>query len=808
MKKRIIAPLLACAMAIGVQAQAQHTCSNPNHAHGYPITPVSFTAVKVTDFFWGQRLNASREVTIPLAFSKCEETGRYENFVKAAHPSDDYKVEGFSFDDTDVYKTIEGASYSLQTYPNKKLERYIDSVLVIVAAAQEPDGYLYTSRTMNPKHPHQWAGSKRWEKVEDLSHEFYNLGHMVEGAIAHYQATGKRNFLDIAIKYADCICREIGDKPGQTTVVPGHQIAEMALAKLYLVTGEKKYLDQAKFFLDKRGYTTRKDEYSQAHKPVIEQDEAVGHAVRAAYMYAGMADVAALTGDKSYIDAIDKIWDNIVSKKLYITGGIGATAHGEAFGKNYELPNMSAYCETCAAIGNVYVNYRLFLLHGEAKYYDVLERTLYNGLISGVSLDGGGFFYPNPLESIGQHQRQPWFGCACCPSNIARFIPSLPGYVYAVKDNDVYLNLFLSNTSDVKVAGKSISLKQTTNYPWDGEVKVEITKASNQQFNLRIRVPGWVKNEVVPSDLYTYSDGKRLGYSVKVNGQEVSSTLVDGYFGINRKWKRGDNVTIHFDMEPRTVKANNKVEADNGRIAVERGPIVYCAEWVDNNFDVLSVFMNREPKFEVVNKPDLLYGIHQITTQAQTLGYDDQGRLTTTNVNLTLIPYYAWAHRGPGAMAVWLPNELRASRPAMPATIASESKIDASHKVKSISAINDRLLPRDENDRSIPYYHWWPKQGTTEWIVYEFAQSATVSRTSVSWYDDSPWGGCRVPKEWKVYYKDASDAWQPVANAGTYGLKKGENNEVFFDAVTTKAMKLEVVQSEEHSAGLFEWEVK
>ena len=666
MRKVLVTTLLVAA-TVGSQAQVK------NQSHGYPIDPVPFTSVKVTDSFWGQRLNASREVTIPLAFSKCEETGRYQNFVNAAHPSDTIKVGGLAFDDTDVYKTIEGASYLLQTYPDKKLAKYIDSVLVIVAAAQEPDGYLYTSRTMNPKHPHEWAGSKRWEKVEDLSHEFYNLGHMVEGAIAHYQATGKKNFLNIAIRYADCVCREIGTGEGQQIRVPGHQIAEMALAKLYLVTGDQKYLDQAKFFLDQRGYTSRTDEYSQAHKPVVQQDEAVGHAVRAAYMYAGMADVAALTGDTAYIHAIDRIWDNIVGKKYYITGGIGATAAGEAFGKNYELPNMSAYCETCAAIGNVYVNYRLFLLHGESKYYDVLERTLYNGLISGVSLDGGGFFYPNPLESMGQHQRQPWFGCACCPSNICRFIPSLPGYIYAVKDKDVYVNLFMSNTSDLKVGGKAVSIEQTTKYPWNGDITIGINKNNAGQFNLKVRIPGWVRGQVVPSDLYTYSDGKRLKYTVKVNGDAVQNELKDGYFCIDRRWRKGDKVEVHFDMEPRTVKANNKVEADRGRIAVERGPIVYCAEFPDNNFDIFSVFMNRNPKFEVVEKPDLLYGINQLKTGAQTLGYDDQGRLTTTDVNLTLIPYYAWAHRGSGAMEVWLPQELSASRPAMPATLASES---------------------------------------------------------------------------------------------------------------------------------------
>ena len=783
-------------------------CSTPYTQPDAPIKEVPFTQVHLDDNFWSPRIETNRTVSIPSAFKECEKNGRFDNFAIAGGLMKGEHRGDFSFDDTDPYKIIEGASYSLAVKYDGKLDHYLDSVIHIIAAAQEPDGYLYTSRTMNPKHPHEWAGSKRWEKVEELSHEFYNLGHMVEGAIAHYQATGKRNFLDIAIRYADCVCREIGTGEGQQIRVPGHQIAEMALAKLYLVTGQQKYLDQAKFFLDQRGHTTRTDEYSQAHKPVVEQDEAMGHAVRAAYMYAGMADVAALTGDTAYIHAIDRIWDNIVGKKYYITGGIGATSNGEAFGKNYELPNMSAYCETCAAIGNVYVNYRLFLLHGEAKYYDVLERTLYNGLISGVSLDGGGFFYPNPLESIGQHQRQPWFGCACCPSNICRFIPSLPGYVYAVKGKDVYVNLFMSNTSNLKVEGKAVSLEQATHYPWNGDVTIGVNKNNAGQFTMKIRIPGWVRNQVVPSDLYTYSDGKRLSYTVKVNGEPVQSELKDGYFCIDRRWKKGDKVAVHFDMEPRTVKANNKVEADRGRIAVERGPIVYCAEWPDNDFDVLSVFMNRTPQFEVVEKPDLLYGINQLKTDAQILGYDDRGRLTATDVKLTLIPYYAWAHRGAGAMAVWLPQELSASRPTMPATLASESKVDASHKVKSISAINDRLVPKDENDRSVPYYHWWPKQGTTEWISYEFPSEATVSSATVYWYDDAPWGGCRIPQSWKMYYKDAQGQWQPVSGADKYGVEKGTGNTVNFDPVKTKAVKLEIVQPADNSSGLFEWEVK
>ncbi len=799
MRKLFITGLIGLSLCL--QAQVKKS-------GGYPISPVPFTSVKVTDAFWGQRLKASREVTIPLAFSKCEETGRYKNFVMAAHPSEKNKVEGFTFDDTDVYKTIEGASYSMQTFPNKKLDKYIDSVLTIVAKAQEPDGYLYTFRTMNPNHTHEWAGTKRWEKEEDLSHELYDLGHMIEGAVAHYQATGKRNFLDIAIKYAGCAARAIGDKPGQITVVSGHQIAEMALCKLYVLTGQKRYLDLAKFLLDKRGYTERKEEYSQSHKPVVQQDEAVGHAVRAAYMYTGMADVAALTGDTAYIHAIDRIWSNIVNKKLYITGGIGATGNGEAFGQNYELPNMSAYCETCAAIGNVYMNYRLFLLHGDAKYFDVLERSLYNGLISGVSLDGGGFFYPNPLESIGQHQRQPWFGCACCPSNIARFIPSVPGYIYAVHNSDVYVNLFMANHSNLNVNGKAVELKQSTNYPWTGDVNLEVSPNGKQDFTLKIRVPGWVQNSVLPGNLYSYTDKKTLGYTVKVNGKVVESTVEKGYFSINRAWKKGDKVEVHFDMEPRTVKANPAVEADRGKIAVERGPIVYCAEWPDNDFNIFSIILNKKPIFKVESKQDLLFGINTIQTDAQSLSYDAQGKLVTKEVKLNMIPYYAWAHRGSGDMAVWLPVDLSATRPAMPPTVASESKVNASHNVKSISAINDGLLPKDENDRTLPYYHWWPKEGTTEWISYDFAAEKTVSCSTVYWFDDAPWGGCRVPQSWKVFYKDKNGQWLPVESTNAYGVEKGLGNEVSFKPVTTKALKLEVKLAEKNAAGIFEWEVE
>ena len=666
-------------------AQKTKTLSN-----GYPFSQVPFTSVKIAhDSFWGSRLQAAREVTIPLAFSKCETEHRYKNFEMAAytlqHPGHKgldtkewnvSKFMGFSFDDTDVYKTIEGASYILQTYPDKKLKAYIDSVLDVVAAAQEPDGYLYTARTINPKHPHNWSGDKRWEQDETLSHELYNLGHMVDAACAHYQATGSTKFLDIAKRYADCVVREVGPKDGQAKVVPGHQIAEMALARLYTLTGEKKYLDEAKYLLDYRGKTKIRNPYSQSHEPILKQSEAVGHAVRAGYMYAGIADVAALTQDSDYIKTIDRIWDNIVSKKYYITGGVGARHAGEAFGSNYELPNMTAYNETCAAISMVYLFERMFLLHGDSKYIDCLERTLYNGVISGMSMDGGRFFYPNPLSSDGKYAfnadnnttRQPWFGCACCPSNLCRFIPSVPGYLYGVKDNNIFVNLFAANVSTIKVNGKDVVLEETTEYPWNGDIKITVKKSNAKNANLLIRIPGWVRNQVVPSDLYQFSDKEAPSYSVTVNGKAVEADLSanKGYLPV-KNIRKGDVVRIHFDMPVRTVIANQKVADDRSKVAVERGPLVYCAEAADNNGEpVLRAVMGKKPTFNVVDNYSIqntetknapAFTVKAIKTEGQILN-DSADGISLKNCTLTLIPYYAWNHRGANQMNVWFYQNL------------------------------------------------------------------------------------------------------------------------------------------------------
>ena len=656
---------------------------------GYPYTQVPFTSVKITpNTCWGDRIQAAREVTIPLAFSKCESEHRYKNFEMAAytlqhpgHPGlktpewDVAKFMGFSFDDTDVYKTIEGASYVLQTYPDAKLKAYIDSVLDVVAAAQESDGYLYTARTINPEHPHGWAANRRWAAEEHASHELYNLGHMVDAACAHYQATGSTKFLDIAKRYADCVVKEVGPNPGQACVVPGHQIAEMALARLYVLTGEKKYLDEAKFLLDYRGKTEHKDVYSQSDKPVVDQTEAWGHAVRAGYMYAGMADVAALLGDSTYIKAIDTIYENIVSKKYYLTGGVGARHGGEAFGADYELPNLTAYNETCAAISMVYLFERMFLLHGEAKYIDCLERTLYNGVISGMSIDGGKFFYPNPLSSDGRYRfnadgtmtRQPWFGCACCPSNLCRFIPSMPGYVYGVRDNNLYVNLFAANTATIQIGGKNVTLEETTQYPWDGDISIKVLQNKAKAFNMMIRIPGWVQNKAVPSDLYAYSDDIFSTYDITVNGERADSELETGYFVINRNWKKGDIICIHFDMPVRTVVASPRVTDDRGRVAVERGPLVYCTEWADNgDINPHHLLLPRQAQFDVQSAYSIqntegdgkTFYVTAITAKAQEASIADDGRLAVKDVAIKLIPYYAWNHRGAGKMDVWLSRSL------------------------------------------------------------------------------------------------------------------------------------------------------
>jgi uncharacterized protein len=630
----------------------------------YPVKPVPFTAVHFNDAFWAPRIEINRTVTIPFAFQKDEETGRVHNFERAAAALrgelTDKKPPGYPFDDSDVYKVIEGAAYTLSVHPDSKLEAYLDELIAKIGAAQEKDGYLYTTRTIDSEKPHPWAGTKRWELEKVDSHELYNLGHLYEAAVAHYQATGKRALLDIALKSADLLARTFG--PGKRSIWPGHQITEMGLVKLYRVTGDQRYLDLAKFMLDARGPDGDKGsgrQYNQSHEKVVEQTEAVGHAVRATYMYSGIADVAALTGDTAYLKAIDTIWGDVVGAKMYVTGGIGSRSSGEAFGDAYELPNMTAYNETCAAVGNDYWNHRLYLLHGDARYIDVMERTLYNGLLSGVSLDGKTFFYPNPLESKGQHKRQPWFGVACCPSNITRFLASVPGYVYAQRHDALYVNLFVANSAEIKMdTGRTVKLVQETRYPWDGGVRMTIDPDKSGRFTINVRIPGWAHNEAAPTDLYRFADRVTETPLLKVNGKPVPIKLEKGYVSLDREWRGGDVIELVLPMPVRRIVANERVAADRGRVAIQRGPLVYCAEWPDNpDGRVRNLMLSDTVKLTAEVRPDLLNGVTVIKGKAIAFAYDAEGNLKRKEQDFVAIPYYAWANRGPGEMTVWLANK-------------------------------------------------------------------------------------------------------------------------------------------------------
>ncbi|RLD65455.1 MAG: glycoside hydrolase family 127 protein [Bacteroidetes bacterium] len=792
------------------------SCSNNDESTKGSVKSVAFTKVKFTDNFWLPRLDTNRTVSIPYDFNKCEETNRIDNFAIAGGLQQGCFV-GIRYNDSDVFKVIEGASYSLNIYPDPELEKYLDDLISKIAAAQEDDGYLYTGRTINPDSLPRHTGATRWSQLKD-SHELYNIGHMYEAAVAFYQATGKESLLNVAIKSADLVNKVFGPGKDQLHGVPGHQEIEIGLVKLYKVTSDEKYLKLAKYFLDQRGNAEGHElylygengnnkDYTQDHLPVVEQQEAVGHAVRAVYMYSGMTDIAALTNDKRYNAAIEKLWDNVVSKKLYITGGIGAKHAGEAFGENYFLPNLSAYNETCAAIANMLWNQRMFLLNGDAKYIDVLERTLYNGFLSGVSIHGDKFFYPNPLESDGSHERKPWFSCSCCPTNVVRFLPSLPGYVYAHTKNDLFINLYIGNNANIEMGLGQIKISQTTNYPWDGNVKINIDPENESNFTISLRIPGWAQNKPVPSDLYHYMNESNQKPVIKINDKETKYSIRKGFAKINRQWEKGDIIEINFPMPVRKVIANKKVEENIGKFSIEKGPLVYCAEWVDNGGRVRNLLLDKNTDFTTEFKENLINGINILKGKSKFLSINkSDNSITEKEQNFTAIPYYAWAHRGNGEMMVWFPFEISAANPTLPPTIASESKVSASFIHDQILAVNDQLNPKNSNDHEVPRLTFWDHKGTTEWVQYNFKEEATISNIHIYWFDDGPDGGCRIPETWKMLYLKNGE-WKEITKHGEYPVLKDEFTSIEISNIKTKSMKLEIKLQENFSGGILEWKL-
>ncbi len=788
MKRLPVCLLLVAVASLLAAARADE----PKHRK---LSAVPFTEVKVQDKFWAPRIRTNREKSLPHTFQWCEKTGRLSNFAKAGGLMEG-KFEGIYFNDSDVYKVLEGASYSLADHPDPVLEKMVDDVIAKIAAAQQKNGYLNSYYTL--KEP-----DKKWTNLRSM-HELYCAGHLIEGAVAHHRATGKRTLLDVALKFADRINEIFG--PERRHDVPGHEELELALVKLYELTGDQRYFQLSKFFLDIRGDESKRPKlygrYCQDHTPVRQQSEIVGHAVRAMYLYSGVADVAGYTGDQGYIDAMHRLWQSVVLRKMYLTGGIGVQGHGEGFSGDYALPNRQAYCETCAAIGMALWNHRLNLMHADAKYTDLLERAMYNGILSGIDLGGQKFFYVNPLASTGGHHRQPFYPCACCPTNVVRFVPSVPGYVYATGNEGIFVNLYVAGTAEVPLGDSTVRVTQHTRYPWDGRVKLTINPKRPAKFAVNLRIPDWCE-----------------GANLSLGGKPVDlPKVVKGYAQLRRSWEPGDVIELDLSMPVRRIEAHPKVKADAGRVAVQRGPIVYCFEAVDNGGRASNIILPRDPKFTAEHRPDLLGGVTVIEGVAR------DGR------KILGVPYYAWDHRQPGEMAVWVRQDGKSTSPdvddpswkgklyrpldparlgpSTPPTLMETTSPSASHcwGPDSTGAMSDGLEPGKSSDAGIPRFTWWDHRGTKEWVQYDFPSAQKISAAEVYWFDDTGRGQCRAPASWKLLRKDG-DAWQPVETDSAYGTALDKYNRVTFSPVKTTALRIEVQLKPKFSGGILEWKV-
>ena len=583
------------------------------------IDQVDFSHVHVQDNFWSPRLSKHISATLPVCIDQIEnQTGRIRNFENAAKGEGEHS--GIFFDDSDVYKAMEGIAYSLINNPNPELEKKADEWIDKFAAAQQPDGYINTFYTLT-------GLDKRWKNMD--KHEMYCAGHMIEAGVAYYQATGKRKLLDVCIRMADHMMDQFG--PDKRHWVPGHEEIELALVKLSQITKEPKYLDFANWLLEERGhgYGTKGDEgewdpqYYQDEMPVRDMESIGGHAVRCMYLYCGMADVAALKQDSGYIAALNRLWDDVVLRNMYVTGGIGSSRHNEGFTEDYDLPNLDAYCETCASVGMVYWNQRMNQFTGDSKYVDVLERSMYNGALAGISLDGDRFFYVNPLESKGDHHRQEWYGCACCPSQLSRFLPSIGNYIYGTSNDAIWVNLYIGNKTDIEIDQTNVTLQQETSYPWEGQVKLTVNTSAPVKKDIRLRIPGWCKK-----------------YVLSVNGKSVEAPMEKGY-AVIKDWKSGDRIELNMDMPVEKVEADPRVKQNIGKRAIQRGPLVYCMEEVDNGKECDQLSITPQTTFESTFDSSLLNGVEVI-------------KATTDGQSITFIPYYAWDNRTAGKMKVWV----------------------------------------------------------------------------------------------------------------------------------------------------------
>ncbi|MGZ5191682.1 MAG: glycoside hydrolase family 127 protein, partial [Flavisolibacter sp.] len=620
------------------------------------LQPINFSEVNITDKFWKPKIEKVATKTLAACIYQTETaTPRIRNFEKVARNKGE-KHEGIYYDDSDVYKALEAMSYALKSNRDAALEQKADDWISKIAAAQQPDGYLNTYYTLN-------GLDKRWSDIE--KHEDYNAGHLIEAGIAYFNATGKRKLLDVSIRFADHI--DSNFRLQNKKWFSGHQEIELALVKLYHLTKNERYLKLAQWYLDQRGkgyYTYGgswiKPEYWQDHLPVKDQKQITGHAVRAMYLYTGVADVAASVNDPSYLPSMKAVWEDVVYRNYYLTGGIGSSGDNEGFSKDFDLPNERAYCETCASVGMVFWNQRMNALTGESKYIDVLERSLYNGALDGISLGGDLFFYDNPLASSGRHQRKGWFGTACCPSNIARLVSSVGNYIYAQTKEELWVNLFIANETEFQFGESKIPVKMLTDYPWNGKVQLTLSPEKPSKFKLHIRIPGWSRDEIVPGGLYKRLDKKKMNdFNITINGKNLAWKIQDGYAVINREWKKGDHVLINIPMDIKKIVAKPEVTDNKDRIAIQRGPLVYCVEGADNE-DVWNLLVPANAIFKTVSHKVLNEEVIALEADLLSAAPGIDGiSIVMKKKKVTAIPYYTWANRGANPMQVWLPVKIR-----------------------------------------------------------------------------------------------------------------------------------------------------
>ena len=793
-----------------------------------PLTPMSFEKVTLEDDFWLPRLQIQKQTLVPFSLDKTayavenlRRTGQYLRGEKI-----EKGFEGPYYVASDLFKVMEGAAYLLILEKDAELEAQMDEIIDIIASAQDKDGYLYEVHILPEQkennHRKGGSGPTRYSFV-DHSHELYNMGHMYEGAIAYYKATGKRKWLDVAEKNAQHINRVFfegdpnynGGKP--VMHAPGHQEIELALVKMYYATGNQLYADMAKKFIDIRGKDRQQSRYySQAHIPVREQREAVGHSVRATYLYSGMADVAAMSGDTTLMPALNDIWHDIVDRKMHINGGLGAVPGIEGFGPAYVLPNRDTYDETCAAVGNVFFNYRMFLASGDAKYVDVAEVALYNNVLAGVNLEGNKFFYVNVLQADGKKPfnhgtagRAPWFGTACCPSNMARLIPQISGMTYSYTDDDIYTVFYAGNSTVVPLAAGNVALKQTTEYPFDGKITIEVTpEQEGVEFTMWLRIPTWCGEQFVPGELYSYADANASKVVAKVNGKRVRTEVMDGYMPVQRAWKAGDKVELSLPMPVRYSVADERVEADINKVCITRGPLVYCAEQPDNEFVAATYILDKIGDQGKVGTFDegIMSGINNITLKSQTV---DIAEGTTSPATLKLIPYYAWNNRGDNvSMNVWFARDAETAIQGMTRAVGNVLDVQASYTYPNDDpiAIADGKHPKSSADRNIPRWTSWAvsQLGKTQTLEVTFRKEQPVESVSIYWFDDHD--GVYLPAEWSMEYKEG-DEWKEFKPYITdrFGVEADQFNMVHPQGeVVTKALRITMVPQPNKAVGVLE----